>query len=469
MKAVQQFISISNSKCTVHQTALNYVLNFPGKLYILSVCGAARQGKSSILNILLRSFYTEQALSTAQIKQNGFKVSNNAEACTRGIQVWCDPIPFLDGSLLIMDSEGTGTGNDSDLGILTALLSQISSLVMFNIQNDFNNTSIQSLSIMSSVSRLSLGQCQRPPLVVLVRDAQLDIPNAKQYVGDALLVQGNDDQSMKQSKEGIRQMFSPVECSVIRYFDSEDSNAYPSLAKNSEFAQDITSTIKLVQTTIDKNARNNPCMVNAKVYTDMVTKLVEQFNSNCKVEVPKLVDSIHDAIVKSCFDTEWQSYSSAYSTAASKIQQSTSTTQCAQLYKEFSANAAAKSQQVVQSFNTKCTPYIQTVVVKYRAALSSQIASHCTSVETAYKTKYSTLDHDEKAAAAERKRQEEAVQRQRELEAKQRAAAAEAARKQEQLRLEALRIQQEEAAYRAAHPPVSHTHHSHDSDGCAVM
>jgi Guanylate-binding protein, N-terminal domain len=75
----------SAGRWQVGQEALDVLRSLRAPLATISVCGRARQGKSFLLNQLLRTF-------TGVDRPNGFVVSPTHQSCTRGIWMWSAPV-----------------------------------------------------------------------------------------------------------------------------------------------------------------------------------------------------------------------------------------------------------------------------------------------------------------------------------------------------------------------------------------
>ncbi len=63
-------------------------------IYVV-VMGAARSGKSYVLNHLAQ--YMTHGLPLKPDHSNGFKMSSEPAYCTKGMQIWGEPIPLEDG------------------------------------------------------------------------------------------------------------------------------------------------------------------------------------------------------------------------------------------------------------------------------------------------------------------------------------------------------------------------------------
>jgi hypothetical protein len=144
--------------------------NFQKPIYALSTFGTSKMGKSTLNNLIL---------DDNQDKNNAFGVSNSSEACTLGIWVWSKPIllPNNSGSFILIDTEGTEKGDTEYLAKVIGISTIISSVQIFNVSKDFNNSSLANLSIISSIVNLVDGNRREsrifPHLCIVIRDSQL--------------------------------------------------------------------------------------------------------------------------------------------------------------------------------------------------------------------------------------------------------------------------------------------------------
>lgn len=109
-------------------------------LCVLTCAGKARQGKSTLLNLLMN-------------RRNGFGVGDTTDACTKGL--WCYPelFPCANGKVLFIDTEGCGAlhvdpNRDAQLFALALLLS---STFMYNMSGTIDEQNVEALRVVCDV------------------------------------------------------------------------------------------------------------------------------------------------------------------------------------------------------------------------------------------------------------------------------------------------------------------------------
>ncbi|KAM9998760.1 hypothetical protein ACTFIY_008399 [Dictyostelium cf. discoideum] len=99
--------------------ALNYIRGLTGPIFLVSLSGVTRDGKSFIATKIARRF----GVNLDEI----FKDSNTLASCTIGIHQVAIPLPNNVGTLLIWDCEGTGSNNQRTSKML-ALVTKLSTI-----------------------------------------------------------------------------------------------------------------------------------------------------------------------------------------------------------------------------------------------------------------------------------------------------------------------------------------------------
>jgi hypothetical protein len=131
-------------KYHVYPNAVKYLKTLTRPLAIVSVVGLYRTGKSYLLNRIL------------DVKEgNSFQVSPTIKSCTKGLWLMRPPIHLETHDLLVVDTEGLGslsasTNHDTRVFSLALLLS---SMFLYNSCGAINETSLNNLSLVSSIAK----------------------------------------------------------------------------------------------------------------------------------------------------------------------------------------------------------------------------------------------------------------------------------------------------------------------------
>lgn len=125
------------------------------KTEIISVVSEARSGKSTLLNFILASLGVPVNRSTGCC----FEARVDEKTVTKGMWVWPVPLPLLNGNqLLLIDTQGTGLGDDSINTQIVSLAFTISSLVIINIDGTLNDEHKTLLTVVKNfISKVDSG------------------------------------------------------------------------------------------------------------------------------------------------------------------------------------------------------------------------------------------------------------------------------------------------------------------------
>ena len=187
-----------NANFSVPDEAVAALRKFDGPIAIVAVVGLYRTGKSYLVNRIVGH-------------QHGFKVGPTINACTKGIWMWSEPIPFENSrgeklQLLVLDTEGIG-GTDASSDYDTRIFSLAVLLCSTLVYNSLGTISEEAIGNLSFVANLSQH--------VRVKATQ---GNAKD----------NDEDSSKESTTDALSSFFPSFMWVIRDFslvlEDEDYN-----------------------------------------------------------------------------------------------------------------------------------------------------------------------------------------------------------------------------------------------------
>ncbi|XP_051865893.1 guanylate-binding protein 2-like [Pristis pectinata] len=143
MEEPMMLVYNTDGKLQVNPEALRVLRSVEDPLVVVAVAGAYRTGKSYLMN------------SIAGIK-TGFSLGSTMETHTKGIWMWCRPLPQRSGpSLLLLDTEGLGnpegdSDNDTSIFSLAILLS---SIFIYNCRGKIDQQSMADLHFVTELSK----------------------------------------------------------------------------------------------------------------------------------------------------------------------------------------------------------------------------------------------------------------------------------------------------------------------------
>ncbi|XP_051865901.1 guanylate-binding protein 1-like [Pristis pectinata] len=198
----------TDGKLQVNPDALSVLQSVEDPLIVVAVAGAYRTGKSYLLNRI------------AKIKM-GFSLGSTVETHTKGIWMWCRPLPQRPGqSLLLLDTEGLGdpekgdSDNDTSIFSLAILLS---SIFIYNCRGNIDQQSMADLHFVTELSKRIQVRSQHnvsdsrdfvrffPEFVWVIRDLNLELEiegkevSADDYLEHCLRLR--EDESSEQNRE----------------------------------------------------------------------------------------------------------------------------------------------------------------------------------------------------------------------------------------------------------------------------
>ncbi|XP_076816473.1 uncharacterized protein LOC143462270 [Clavelina lepadiformis] len=238
-KAVQIFRpKPNNSGYELNQNELEKLFSHPDvvnkPVAIYSLAGTMRQGKSFLLNLFLRYLQSKRSNNWLQNKSyvinKGFGWRGGEDKCTEGIWIWTEPfeVQTKEGSLVIflMDTQGTFDHETSIKGCssIFALSTLISSVQIFNIMRQINESHLQHLQLFTEYGKMAKknshnqGGKDFQHLMFLVRDSF--IPNKFGLEGgrdtlDRVLQVKQDHGELRSVRQHIRQSFEKVDCCLL--------------------------------------------------------------------------------------------------------------------------------------------------------------------------------------------------------------------------------------------------------------
>ncbi|XP_072889740.1 guanylate-binding protein 1-like [Hemitrygon akajei] len=178
MEKPLQLVYNKDGKMQLNPEALKVLQSIEDPMVVVAVVGAARTGKSYLMNCLAG-------------EKKGFSVVSTMQAHTKGIWMWCQSLPQRPNEvLLLLDTEGLGdpekgdNQNDYSIYLLTILLS---SILIYNGQRKIDQQSLQDLHFVTELSkRIQMKSqpdacdswdfvCFFPEFVWVIRDLTLDM------------------------------------------------------------------------------------------------------------------------------------------------------------------------------------------------------------------------------------------------------------------------------------------------------
>ncbi|XP_072889356.1 guanylate-binding protein 1-like isoform X2 [Hemitrygon akajei] len=178
MEKPLQLVYNNDGKLQINTEALKVLQSIEVPMVVVSVVGAARTGKSYLMNCLAGD-------------KSGFSVDSTVQAHTKGIWMWCQSLPQRPNEvLLLLDTEGLGdpekgdTANDHSIYLLAILLS---SILIYNGKNKIDQQSLQDLHFVTKLSKRIQMKAQPdgsdswdlirffPEFVWVIRDLTLDM------------------------------------------------------------------------------------------------------------------------------------------------------------------------------------------------------------------------------------------------------------------------------------------------------
>ncbi|XP_062917571.1 guanylate-binding protein 1-like [Mobula hypostoma] len=214
-----------DGKLQLNPEALKVLQSIEDPMVVVAVIGAARTGKSYLMNCLAGD-------------KKGFSVDSTTQAHTKGIWMWFRSLPQRPNEvLLLLDTEGLGDpdkgdiDNDRSIYLLAILLS---SVLIYNSQRNIDQQSLQDLHFVTELSKWILMKSQPdgcnswdfvrffPEFVWVIRDLTLCMkidgkdatPN--EYLEHILKLKGSEireqDKKYNELRKCIRNNFPSRRC-----------------------------------------------------------------------------------------------------------------------------------------------------------------------------------------------------------------------------------------------------------------
>ena len=298
----------TSDKYHVYPDAVKYLKTLTRPLAIVSVVGLYRTGKSYLLNRIL------------DVKKGqSFQVSPTVKSCTKGLWLMRPPIHLESHDLLVVDTEGLGslsasTNHDTRVFSLALLLS---SMFLYNSCGAINETSLNNLSLVSSIAKhIHISSDNEtnmndlasafPRFLWVARDFSLQLVDddgatidSTSYFNNALTVSPNSDPGEAKNKvrNAINALFPTHKrncvCMVRPCSDETKLQILPDL-DDSELRPEFLQTLKELKDIIFKHCLpmsvpgQEGLIINGPLLATLSETYVDCINSN---KVPVIRDS----------------------------------------------------------------------------------------------------------------------------------------------------------------------------------
>jgi hypothetical protein len=175
---------------------------------VISITGSERGGKSFLLNYILRCLASDDPNNRFGLPEqplDGFPFTGGRKRQTKGILVWSKPLiqRLADGTeiaVILMDTQGVFGKSTANDALILAFCSFVSSIQIYNTNNNFLTNSLEQLDVFLRYARDSspdenVEVFQR--LIILVRDWSLDeyfgIKGGNDYLSELLNTPQNNE------------------------------------------------------------------------------------------------------------------------------------------------------------------------------------------------------------------------------------------------------------------------------------
>jgi hypothetical protein len=289
----------------VVESTLDVLSRFAGPIYAVSVSGTARQGKSTLVNLLIPPAQFKRASKV-------FEVTAKTAACTRGVWIWSEPIPVPGGgagSIVLIDTEGMGKGDNSVLSKITGFATLCSSVVVFNVDKDLNNQNLNELGTIVGVAQALPASSRAlllPELAVAIRDFRARFAKksaagpvactAQEYMVE-LLTPVTPDDKFNDTRKAIRDTFKEPSLLTLARPDPDDLKDLSALPEG-DFRDSFQAFQKAVMTLLLKRpmrVQQDAPIASGKEYAAFLRGLVAAISSSLDaVALPSLVDAVQE-------------------------------------------------------------------------------------------------------------------------------------------------------------------------------
>ncbi|XP_072128083.1 guanylate-binding protein 1-like isoform X2 [Mobula birostris] len=144
MEKPLQLVYNIDGKLQLNSDALRILQSIEDPMVVVAVVGAARTGKSYLMNCLAG-------------KKKGFSVDSDMQAHTKGIWMWCRSLPHRPNEvLLLLDTEGLGDPEKGDIdndNSIYSLAILLSSILIYNGQRNIDQQALKDLQFVTELSK----------------------------------------------------------------------------------------------------------------------------------------------------------------------------------------------------------------------------------------------------------------------------------------------------------------------------
>ena len=273
ISTIQKFITFNDDKLVIN----NLDLPKSKPVYVLSIIGKARTGKSTLLNCILSFLFKDTIIET-----NIFQTSDSDEHCTHGVDACY--ITFDDKTLLILDVQGIEYHDSSLDTKMLLIIYLISNLIIFNEKNLISNATLHSLLPLTTfISCLELSSFDKPNIIFRIADCDLTL-EAKEHLNKTLIFRKDQYQNIR---ETIKELFKSIDCLTTASLDRTEKkllkqNKYFGFLENDE------NNFKISCNTIINNLVSCVNKFNSESYVDLINSYSKNINENKKIDYKKL-------------------------------------------------------------------------------------------------------------------------------------------------------------------------------------
>jgi len=297
-----------NQELRVKGEALAFIRTLPKPLYLITVAGVAREGKSAFLSMMMRMLQGD--MSTERCKLH-FDVSTGVQSHSEGAWIW-GAAGFRGvngqkqtGSILLIDTQGLAKGKAEGLNRLFTMSALISSVMVLNVMRHFNDDAVNKLTVLTALSKMVSGctPSRFPHLCVLIRDFELSLEDTGYSDLNAWLeavVNGTHDRATSpvarseiSARRTIREMFpkrtmlsleppdKPDQQFLRSLAAQDDAKIEPGLPPEGDFRNDLVRVAREIEQLALERPACGPFgekPINGDTLADLMQALIKDLN-----------------------------------------------------------------------------------------------------------------------------------------------------------------------------------------------